>query len=354
MYNFITASKDATVYLQQPNQNTGLDQILEISKVYYGGIKDVSRALLKFDISNLSQSISAGDTTLTEAVLMMSDVASEEIPLQYTIYANAISQSWEMGIGTRFDNISTNGVNWKVRDGETGLKWLASGTFEPDSTGSYAGYGGVWYTEYEVSQSYSYNTADVNMDVKSIIDAWIIGVIPNDGMILRYPTEYEDNTADYGVIQLFSKETHTIHQPKLRIGWDAQTISTGSLEPITDSNLKITVIDLKPYYKLGAIVKIKILGRELYPLKTFTNSFSYGDIKYLPNTTYYQIKDLNSDDIIIPFSEYSKVSCDSVGNYIKLDFSNWEYGRQYKLEFKIDINDTTQYFDDNIIFGIEK
>ena len=41
MYYFLTASKDASVYLQQPDQNTGLDEVLEVSKVYYGNIKDV-------------------------------------------------------------------------------------------------------------------------------------------------------------------------------------------------------------------------------------------------------------------------------------------------------------------------
>jgi hypothetical protein len=53
-YYFITASKDASVYLQQPNQNTGLDEIIEVSKVYYGNIKDVSRSLIKFDLNVLS------------------------------------------------------------------------------------------------------------------------------------------------------------------------------------------------------------------------------------------------------------------------------------------------------------
>jgi hypothetical protein len=34
MHYFLTASKDATIYLQQPNQNTGLDEVLEVSKIY--------------------------------------------------------------------------------------------------------------------------------------------------------------------------------------------------------------------------------------------------------------------------------------------------------------------------------
>ena len=61
---FLTASKDASVYLQQPDQNAGLDEVLEVSKVYYGNIKDVSRALLKFDVSNFSSSLSKSSTTL--------------------------------------------------------------------------------------------------------------------------------------------------------------------------------------------------------------------------------------------------------------------------------------------------
>ncbi len=70
-YYFLTASKDASVYLQQPNQNTGLDEILEVSKVYYGNVKDISRAFLKFDTEYLSASIAAGNISLDEALLIL-------------------------------------------------------------------------------------------------------------------------------------------------------------------------------------------------------------------------------------------------------------------------------------------
>ena len=109
-YYFLTASKDASVYLQQPNQNTGLDEILEINKVYYGNIKDVSHILLKFDVGFISASISNSTISMNSAELILKETQSDEIPLEYTIYANPISGSWEMGTGTRFDNISTQGV----------------------------------------------------------------------------------------------------------------------------------------------------------------------------------------------------------------------------------------------------
>jgi hypothetical protein len=99
---------------------------------------------------------------------------------------------------------------------------------------------------------------------------------------------------------------------------------------------------------------MRIFARELYPLKTFINQFGYTNIKYLPQTSYYQIKDFASDDIIVPFSNYSKISCDSNGNYIKLNLSNWEVGRVYKIEFKIDNDGDIQYFDNELTFNVVK
>jgi hypothetical protein len=359
MYQFLTASKDASIYLQQPDQNTGLDEILEISKIYYGSIKDISRTLIKFDITYLSKSISDGNIKLDETTLVLRQTESEEIPLEYTIYANPISGSWEMGIGARFDNISTGGVTWKHKEGDSKKRWLGDTTtdgivpnFAPNSTGSYLGIGGTWYTNYESTQGFSYSSADIAMDIKSVMQAWVSGSITNDGLILRYSAENESDTKDYGIVKFFSKETHTIHEPKIRIGWDDQTFETGSLSAIQMDNVKIGVSNLKKEYKLNSQPKFRLFARELYPLKTFTNTFAYGVTKHLPKTTYYQVKDLNSDDIIIPFSEFSKVSCDTDGNFIRLDLKNWQINRVYKIEFKIEINNFIEYFDNDITFSV--
>jgi hypothetical protein len=353
-YYFLTASKDATLYLQQPNQNTGLDEILEISKIYYGNIKDVSHTLIKFDLGYISKSIVDNSIGFNDANLILRETQTNEIPLEYTLYANALSGSWQMGIGTRFDNISTQGVTWNYREGDTNLEWLQN-SFAPNTTASINnGVGGTWWTQYAASQSFNYETSDINMDVKSMLKVWMSGSIPNDGFILKYPTDVESNTEDYGVIKFFSKETHTIYQPKIRIGWDDQSYVTGSLTALTAEDIKIGINNLKKEYKLNSIPKIRIFGRELYPLKTFSNQFSYNTQKYLPQTTYYQIRDFSSNDIIIPFGNYSKISCDSDGNYIKLNLSNWEADRVYKIEFMVEQNGGSQYFDDNITFSIAK
>jgi hypothetical protein len=353
-YYFLTASKDASVYLQQPNQNTGFDEILEISKVYYGNVKDVSHTLLKFEVGYISKSISEQSIKLDMATLILKETESEEIPLEYTIYANPIFGNWEMGTGTRFDNITTAGVTWNYREGDSKLEWIENG-FEANTTASINdGSGGTWYTNYGSSQSFNYQTADINMNVKSMLTAWMSGSIQNNGIILKYSTTNESDTQDYGILKFFSKETNTIYQPKIQIGWDDQIFTTASLSALAANDIKVGVTNLKKEYKVGGEVKLKIFGRELYPVKTFTNTFSYETVKYLPQTTYYQIKDVNSDDVIIPFSDYSKVSCDENGNYIKINFSNWEAGRTYKIEFKVDNDGDVQYFDNDTTFSLIK
>ena len=339
-YYLLTASKDATVYLQQPNQNTGLD--------------DISHALLKFELGYISASISNSTIQLDEATLILKETKTEEIPLEYTIFANSISGSWEMGIGTRFDNISTQGVTWNYREGDSKLDWLENNFNSFTSASQNNGGGGTWWTQYEASQSFSYQTADIDMNIKSLLKSWMSGSIPNDGIILRHAFNKEVDTQDYGAIKLFSKETNTIYQPKIRIGWDDQSFVTGSLIPLVAEDIKVGVTNLKSEIKVGTTPKIRIFSRELYPVKTFVNSFTYNTSKYLPTTSYYQIKDAQSNDIIIPFSNFSKISCDSTGNYINLNLSNWEADRTYKIEFKVTIDGNTQYFDNDITFRIVK
>lgn len=353
-YYFITASKDASIYLQQPNQNTGLDEILDVSKVYYGNIKDVSRALIKFDLDVLSNLVNNDEVVLDSVKLLLRETESQEIPLRYTILAHPISGSWEMGNGTRFDNISTTGVTWNYREGESKIDWLPNGLASGSDSNPNDGTGGTWYTASAASQSFNYQSADLGIDVKNTVVNWLSGSLPNEGFILKHTNEFEDDTNDYGILKFFGKETNTIYQPKLVIGWDDQVFNTGSLSPLNleEGDVIIRVKPLTNEYKLNSNKIIRLVGREKYPLKTFTNSFSYNDVKYLPSTTYYQIKDYQSNDIIIPFSEYSKVSCDAKGNFIKFNFSNWQPNRVYKIEFKVESDGDTIHFDDDITFKI--
>ena len=347
MYYFVTSSKDSSIYLQQPKQNTGFDEILEVSKVYYGNLKDISRSLIKFDTTPLSASIASGEVTMSNAEMVLRECETVEIPSEYTIYAYPVSQSWDMGIGTRFDEISTDGCTWNSR--KTSTSWLI-GSASLESSGSFNGKGGMWYTGSYASQSFDYESADIGMDVTTTFNTWIAGTIPNEGFIIKHDSALENDTVDYGQLKFFSKETNTIYQPKVRIGWDDSVFNTGSLTALTSDDIHVTFKRLKTRYRRGSSPEIRVFGREKYPLKTYTNTYAYTDVYYLPSTTYYQIKDIITDEIIVPFSDYTKISCDSSGNYFKLNLTNWEINRDYYIEIKINRNGVIEYFEDKDLF----
>jgi hypothetical protein len=184
---------------------------------------------------------------------------------------------------------------------------------------------------------------------------WLSGSLPNNGFIIKHDSSFENDTNDYGQLKFFSKETNTIYQPKIRIAWDDSTFETGSLPELTSDDIHVTFKRLKTRYKVGSKPEIRVFGREKYPLKTYTNLYSYNDLKYLPSTTYYQIKDVITDEIVIPFSDYSKVSCDSNGNFFKLNLITWETNREYYIEIKVDRDGVIEYFSDkDLTFLVEK
>ena len=347
---FYTASSDASIYLQQPYQNTGIDEILEISKQYYGDTKDVARTLIKFDLTAISSSVASGEIPSGSftASLELKLAEANEIPATITLQAHPISQSWENGTGTRFDQISTNGVTWIYRNGDdTTSIWNddingITASFTAGTTGSWTGYGGTWYTASAVSNSYSYVLDDVTFDITNNVKSWLTGSIPNNGLVLKYSSVAEEDSVDYGAIKFFSKETNTIYQPKLKISWQETSPSTGSLAAVGTRQYRVYSSNIKNQYKLGQKVQIKLLARELYPVKQFnpiTSGNVYPTFEYqtgykLPTESYYTIKDTITKETIVPYDVNSKVLVGTDSNIIRLNFTNFAYGRVYKLSIK--------------------
>ena len=350
MYYFLTASKDASIFLQQPTQNTGLDEILEVSKVYYGSLKDTARSLIKFDTDSLSSKLSDGSVTMSVAEMVLRETEPTEIPLSYSLEINPISQSWEMGNGTRFDDISTSGCTWNYRD--SGSNWLPTNVPNSGSaTGSFDGKGGMWYTASQATRSYDYESSDLIVDVSSSFSFWLDEGYSNEGFIIKHESSKEDNDIDYGQLKFFGKETHTIYQPKVRIGWDDSRYETGSLQALPEE-YKISLKRLKKSYRAGGRYDIEVFARELYPQKTFQNTFGYSTGSLLPTSSFYQIRDCESNDIIIPFGDFSKLSTFGNKSRISLDLTNFEINRSYKVELKIERTGSAEYFDDDYIFEV--
>jgi hypothetical protein len=90
----------------------------------------------------------------------------------------------------------------------------------------------------------------------------------------------------------------------------------------------------------------------MFPSKAFGTTFEYDQSKYLPETTYYQLEDYKTGEIIFPFGSYTKVSCDSTSNYFVMDLATLPINRTYKIKIKIVENGISTIIDDRLIFEI--
>jgi hypothetical protein len=199
----------------------------------------IKRSLLKFDLSFISQSIVSGDITNPKFYLRMKATEARELPVEYSVFVFPITQAWVQGDGYWSDDGSNEGVSWNWKDKYSGSVWFSPHrediiTSSVDYLGNY-GYvsesflrgGGTWYN-IPCSQSFSYETSDLNVDVTNIVNAWLNQSISNNGIIVMCSEETNPSGSNAHLF-FFSRETNTIYSPHLDIAWDDQLWLTGSL-----------------------------------------------------------------------------------------------------------------------------
>jgi hypothetical protein len=229
--------------------------------------KYVNRALVKFDLDVISASIASGDISDAEFILQMNVAREQNLPISYSIYAFPISQSWAMGNGYLSDGGSSTGASWNYRNYYSGSVWatvtdpngLTPIDFLNDSTLYpllWARGGGTWYTSSISSQSFDYEVGDIDMDVSNIVYAWLSGSIPNEGLILLSDDETRA-TGSAMALYFFSRDTNTIYQPRLNVGWDDSTWITGSV-----STGSVTISTTTASYQ-GVITTASIVGSSI-------------------------------------------------------------------------------------------
>ena len=103
MFRIFYAEKDTTLYEAYPDYNTGLDEILEIGK-RQGTAGDTllkSRALIKFDMAEVSASLSKYGKTVNDCkfVLNLYTSHAKNLPAEYTIFTKLVGQEWINGTG---------------------------------------------------------------------------------------------------------------------------------------------------------------------------------------------------------------------------------------------------------------
>jgi len=385
----IFAQRDATIYERQYTMNTGIDPLLELSHETPGSGSSIynSRILLKFDMSDVESRINSGKIS-RNAKYYLSLITADirEIPQEYVVYAYPLSSSWTNGTG-RFTNLpyTTDGVSWRYRKSRTvGTEWdipptvsnyewdnlsqtwvdaniLFGANLSANVTSSYFTHegGGTWwdYDNLECTQSFSFQSTDIYMDVTNVARRWVTGSgrFENDGMILKFSNEMESSPDNLlNSLKFFGTDSNTIYVPRLNIVWDDSEFITGSLRAVSEDNVNLNV-KLKKFYAEKERAKIRIYANSRYPQKNYTTTAYQTVNYYLPSSSYYEIRDAHSDEIILPFDYTgSKISCDGTSSYFNLWMDSFQPERFYRVVVKIerDGGDHVQIFDNNHYFKV--
>ena len=384
MHYFEFNKRDATIYSGGTTSsiNTGLDEVLEINKVVSndGTVQNVSRVLIDFDYSYISQSIQDGKIpSNAKYFLNLFDATSEEVEAEQSVFVHMVSGSaWKQGTGKLdHDPVTSDGVSYQYRDHDAKTPWVSTSVLTD---------GGAWWRtqsgQYKVSSSYdlTFDKKDLRVNVTDLVKNHIYSssAYPNRGFILKresiLPTDAtfafnsgSDTTKDeasntkLGNLKYFSRETHTIYPPKLEVEWNDSSWSTGSLTALSSTDLerlKVYFKNLRTEYKEESIVKLRLVGRELYPTTAFATSPAELTTKYLPSgSIYYQVKDADTEEVIIPFGTGSAISCDSTGNYFNIWMNGFQAERNYRFCIKVvsgsgTTDEQVHYYDNDYEFRV--
>ncbi len=384
----IKANRDTTIYESTSSMNTGIDEVLEISKIVSASNTANtfnSRILIDFDLDNVSQSLSTGvigtyaGMASPKYVLNLYTLQASSIDYQYGIQVFPVSGSWLMGKGRRisrtFDGDITQlkeGASWTFKDGKNyiGTEWTSGSQLAAGSTGSYSTTvgGGNWYTSIATAtQSFNYETTDLRIDVTDIVNSWFDGTYKQDGFIILRSGSHggsadeERNGKPYGSLQFFSTDTHTVYQPKLEVIWREDLVSStlNVLDTVQTESI-VDIKNMKHAYERNSRERFNLVVREKFPAKTYDTVSAALTNNRLPSQSFYSVRDYVTDEVVIPFDNPgTKLSADNRGNYFNLWMDQFYPERRYKFVFKsvggeYEYPTSQSIFDNDYIFKVSK
>tara|TARA_R110000796_G_scaffold123364_2_gene237716 strand:+ start:1550 stop:2716 length:1167 start_codon:yes stop_codon:yes gene_type:complete len=380
----IFPEKDATLYSQFSNMNTGLDPIMEATLTTTIAPNDpnpqVSRTLIKFStnsITNVVDNLIPAESS-SQFNLRCFMAKTTGLELDTTVDVWALSGSWGMGTGQYLDSpLTTNGVSWNFTNYSGSKLWdLPSPnpgvTFNYDYRYSPPG-GGTWFAynknglPLSASQEYTYTSnKDLNVNVTPLVQAWLtgsiimpgIGTVPtvNEGFLIKQRTEWVDNINAQPEIKFFSTDTDTIYPPVLEIKWNDFTWSTGSVEiPVLNKRPASVLLAQNPgtFYS-ESINRFRINSRPEYPARVWQTASLYIENYALPEgVSTWALKDLDTNEYVIDFDPvYTQLSADNSGSYFDMHMNGLQPERYYQILIKTQIDGSTIVFNDEYYFKV--
>jgi len=204
--------------------NMGASDVLEVYSLF-GSFNtaslEKSRVLVQFDTTDIAAKRTAGTIPASGSVnfyLKLTNAPHEGTnPTDFTLTVNAISRSWDEGIGLDMDTYLDKGVcNWITAsfNGTTYTTWTTQGA--------------DFHTSPEHTQSFTTGVEDLNVDVTDTVEQWLAGTKENYGFLVKLSSSFEsgtDNTipsSSYFTKKFFARESeYFFKRPTVEARWNS-------------------------------------------------------------------------------------------------------------------------------------
>lgn len=367
--------KDTSLYSFYPIMNTGIDPINQISNLNFAvnANPQVARFFSQFLPSEIADVIDNKIGSSTWDVTLRSFIATAQgITEDTDLVIYPIGQTWNNGTGTYLDQPQTyDGASWDYAGFSGSGAWTVSGSdglnyITSSWNPTYVDQGGGnWYysasdgTLFRVTQSFDTRSEkDLKTGVKTIVERWYSGSLPNYGFIIKWENavEFNTNIEIQPVMQFYSIDTNTIYPPQLEFKWrDYSSVLTGSATSsiVSTTNLISSLAENPGFFFPESINRFRFNVAPKYPIRAWVTSSQFTGVKYLPTQSYYAIQDLDTNEFVVDFdTQYTQLSSDANGNYFDIYMNGLEPERYYKILVQTTINGSTLVLDDNYYFKV--
>ena len=243
--------------------------------------------------------------------------------------------------------------------GGDSTKALEGGT---DTTEAVSGNGPSVLSVSHSIQSFSNTSPDTEIDVTDMVNMWLQGQYSNYGMLIRFSGSQETDSETFGHLKFFSRNTHTIYSPRLEVRWNDSSFNSDATASLNQLDTTGTIDNflymrgMKESYKVGERVKFRVGARKRYIQKTFSTSVQTVSSSWFPSDSgSYAIKDVATDEFVVPFSSFTSMSLDTEGMFFNQYLDGFYPDRVYKIQLKLKYNDEQeQIFDDDFEFIVKR
>ena len=231
--NTITNAYEENLTTRGTASNMGASDILEVFSIYgqaNSSSAEKSRALIKFDITASTNSVSADRTagtipasgSVSFFLRLYNTPHGQTLPKSYTMDVSAVSGSWTEGTGLDMEMYKDKGSS----------NWINRITSQSAGDHAWAAEGGDYYSDASSSFSASFDggTENIEVDITTLVEQWlnsagnVLGSKADEGVGVFISNTYEAAARSYYTKKFFGRGTEFyFKRPCVEARWDSST-----------------------------------------------------------------------------------------------------------------------------------